>query len=59
MVKELKKETSTSNKLILVTVRLSKEQLEKIDEIAYKKQVNRSDVIREAVDEYLEKHSAM
>jgi len=59
VVKELKKETSTSNKLILVTVRLSKEQLEKIDEIAYKKQVNRSDVIREAVDEYLEKHSAM
>ena len=55
----MKKETSTSNKLVLVTVRLSKEQLERIDEIAYKKQVNRSDVIREAVDEYLEKHSAM
>jgi len=48
-----------SKQLVLVTVRLSKEQVEKIDEIAYKKQVNRSDIIREAVDEYLEKHSAM
>jgi len=38
-------------------VRLSREQVERIDEIAYKRQVNRSDVIREAVDEYLEKHS--
>jgi len=53
----LKRETSTGSKLVLVTVRLSKEQLEKIDEIAYKRQVSRSDVIREAVGEYLAKHS--
>ena len=58
MVKQLKKETSMSRQLVLVTVRLSKKQLEKIDEIAHKRLVNRSDVIREAIDEYLTKHSA-
>jgi len=44
------------SELVITTFKISKQQLERLDELASKLKVTRSELIRRAISEYLEKH---